>query len=64
MFRVTPLPLQLVILASALLAGITSLLLHAWLPGWRWHHEPLHAAMEALGGLCAIVMGIVLLQRR
>ncbi|WP_447979382.1 sensor histidine kinase [Candidatus Nitrospira bockiana] len=64
MFRVSPPPLQLVLLAGALFTAITSLVLPAWLPGWRWHHEPLHAAMEALGGLCAIVMGIVLFRPR
>jgi signal transduction histidine kinase len=46
-----------VVICSALL-GVS------WLyPDTRWHNEPLHSAMEALGALCALVMGIVLWQR-
>jgi signal transduction histidine kinase len=48
--------------------GAGALLISVWLrtyfPTWRWHQEPLHAAMEAIGGLAAITMGLVLLQSR
>jgi signal transduction histidine kinase len=43
---------------GALLAGTA---MHAWWPDWRWHHEPLHSTIEALGGLVAIAMATVLL---
>src|ERR687883_273603 len=29
----------------------------------RWHNVPLHASIEALGALCAVVMGFILWQR-
>ena len=35
--------------------------LHAMWPDWRWHHEPLHSTIEAVGGLVAIAMAMVLL---
>lgn len=35
--------------------------LHAMWPDWRWQHEPLHSMIEAVGGLGAIAMGMVLL---
>ncbi|HET9845813.1 MAG TPA: ATP-binding protein [Nitrospira sp.] len=47
--------------AAALLANAV---LHALWPDWRWHHEPLHSAIEAIGGLVAIAMATVLLQTR
>ncbi len=40
-----------------------SLAAHALWPDWRWHHEPLHSTMEAVGGLAAIAMAIVLLHK-
>lgn len=43
---------------GALLAGTA---LHALWPDWRWHHEPLHSTIEAVGGLVAIAMAMVLL---
>lgn len=49
------------ITAGALLASVAVRLL--W-PEQRWLYEPLHSAMEALGGLAAIVMAFVLIQRR
>lgn len=44
--------------AGALLAGTA---LHATWPDWRWQHEPLHSTIEAVGGLVAIAMAMVLL---
>lgn len=46
---------------GALVASITP---HALWPDWRWHHEPLHSTMEAVGGLAAIAMAIVLRHKR
>jgi signal transduction histidine kinase len=58
------------ILLNLALVGITAVALSAsvavrlvW-PEQRWLYEPLHSAMEALGGLAAIVMAFVLLQRK
>ena len=56
-------PLQVVIAVVGALTLLVSLGLHAFLPMWRGHQAPLHSAIEALGGLCAIMMGIVLFQR-
>lgn len=47
--------------AGALLANSA---LHALWPEWRWHHEPLHSTVEAVGGLVAIATATVLLQTR
>ena len=47
--------------AAALSAGLAVDTL--W-PDWRWHDEPLHSAIEALGGVAAVAMGLVLLHRR
>ncbi|HEX2056608.1 MAG TPA: ATP-binding protein [Nitrospiraceae bacterium] len=44
-------------------ALIMSVWLRTYFPTWRWHQEPLHSAMEAIGGLAAIAMGAALLQR-
>ena len=43
---------------------LASAALHFLWPDWRWHHEPLHSAIEAVGGLVAIAMAMVLLQAR
>ena len=43
-----------------LLVGST---MHALWPNWRWYHEPLHASIEAVGGLAAIAMAAVLFHR-
>jgi signal transduction histidine kinase len=56
-------PLQFVIAIASTLALLVSLVLHAVLPTWRGHQAPLHSTIEALGGLCAIMMAIVLFQR-
>ena len=49
----------------ATVCGATSLVgsmaLHAMWPDWRWQHEPLHSTIEAVGGLVAIAMAMVLL---
>ena len=44
-------------IVAALLAGLVLL---AVSPSWRWYHEPLHSTLEALGGLAAIAMALVL----
>src|SRR3989442_13076721 len=49
------------ITAGALLASVGIQLVWA---GRQWVNQPLHSAMEALGGLAAIVMAFVLLQGR
>ena len=54
-----PLVLYLTVTAGGLVAGAT---MHALWPDWHWHHEPLHSAMEAVGGLVAMAMAVVLLQ--
>lgn len=43
---------------GALLVGTV---MHSVWPDWRWHHEPLHSTIEAVGGLVAIAMAMVLL---
>jgi signal transduction histidine kinase len=43
---------------GTLLAGTV---MHSLWPDWRWHHEPLHSTIEAVGGLVAIAMAMVLL---
>lgn len=58
------------VLLNLALVGITagalllSLAVRLVWPDQRWLYEPLHSAMEALGGLAAIVMAFVLLQRK
>jgi signal transduction histidine kinase len=54
----------LVFIASAVGALLASVAMHVLWPDWRWHHEPLHSTMEAVGGLTAIAMAIVLLHKR
>lgn len=56
-------PLQFVIAIAGALTLLVSLMLHTVLPSWRGHQAPLHSTIEALGGLCAIMMAIVLFQR-
>ena len=58
------LPLHSLMAAIGAGALIISVWLRTYFPTWRWHQEPLHSAMEAIGGLAAIAMGLVLLQRR
>lgn len=58
------------VLLNGALAGITagalalSLAVRLLWQDQRWMNEQLHSAMEALGGLAAVVMAFVLLQRR
>src|SRR4029453_15125074 len=47
--------------AAAFLSG---LLVHFLLPHQIWIHVPLHSTVEALGGLAAVLMGLVLLARK
>ena len=57
--------LSYVLLACGIVGALlTSLALRALWPEWRWHQEPLHSTMEAIGGLASIAMAIVLFQRR
>jgi len=63
MLSLRPLPLSLVLGFTAGLALLLSFFIHTAVPGLRWHAIPLHAALEGIGGLCAVVMAIVLLQR-
>ena len=37
--------------------------MHSLWPDWRWHFEPLHSSIEAVGGLVAVAMAMVLLRR-
>ncbi|HEX6948665.1 MAG TPA: GAF domain-containing protein, partial [Nitrospira sp.] len=50
-----------VLVAAALLSG---LLVHLRSPHQIWIHVPLHSTVEALGGLAAVLMGLVLLARK
>ncbi|MEP6888718.1 MAG: sensor histidine kinase [Nitrospirales bacterium] len=56
-------PLQFVIAIAGVLTLLVSFALQAFIPMWRGHQAPLHSAIEAVGGLCAIMMAIVLFQR-
>ncbi|GJL56459.1 MAG: hypothetical protein NPIRA02_35910 [Nitrospirales bacterium] len=58
---VRPFSLYLIIGSGSVAALLVSLGLPMLFPGWRWQHEPLHSTIEALGGLTAIAMAIVLL---
>ena len=63
MMKAKPVLLNLTLVgitAGALLASVGIQLVWA---GRQWVNQPLHSAMEALGGLAAIVMAFVLLQR-
>lgn len=51
----------LVVAACTVAALSASTAMHAMWPDWRWRHEPLHSAIEAVGGLVAIAMAMVLL---
>src|SRR5690242_10423153 len=55
--------LHFVIASFGALTLLVSVALHTLLPLWRGHQAPLHSAIEAVGGLCAIMMAIVLFQR-
>lgn len=55
--------LYLVIGGGGIAGLVIGVLLPGVFPGWLWPHEPLHSTLETIGGLAAISMGIVLLQR-
>ncbi|MEW6247371.1 MAG: sensor histidine kinase [Nitrospirota bacterium] len=59
-----PILSQAILGFGAIAAVLASAVLSALRPDWRWHHEPLHSTMEALGGLAAMAMATVLLRRR
>jgi signal transduction histidine kinase len=52
-----------VLVVTAALVLFLSLSIHGLAPPSRWHAVSLHAALEAIGGLCAIVTAAVLFQR-
>ena len=57
------LPLHVLMAVIGTGAAVITLGLYTLYPGWRWHREPLHSAMESLGGLAAIAMAVALFQR-
>lgn len=64
MGAITRLPLPVVLVGTAGLALFFGVILQTIVPAWRSPHVPLHSAIEALGGLCAIVMALLLFKRR
>jgi len=62
--KAKPVVLYVVLAAVVIGALLAGLAVHALWPERRWVNIQLHSAMEALGGLAAIVMAFVLLQRR
>ncbi|WP_447962482.1 sensor histidine kinase [Nitrospira sp. Ecomares 2.1] len=58
-----PFTLYLMIGGGGMAALVMGVFLPGVWPGLRWSHEPLHSTLETVGGLAAISMGIVLLQR-
>ena len=58
-----PFSLYLVVGGGSLAALAIGILLPEFLAGSAWPHEPLHSTLEAVGGLAAVSMGIMLLQR-
>ena len=63
MLRVRSLPLPAAIGTSAGLALAIALIVHGTLPDWRWYQPLFHSVIEALGGLCAIVLALVLFKK-
>jgi signal transduction histidine kinase len=57
-------PLHALMMAIGAGALAISVWLRTYFPTWRWHQEPLHSAMESIGGLAAIAMGVALLHKR
>ena len=58
--KIKPLLILAAIAAGSLLISFA---LQALWPGWQADNEPLHSAMEAVGGLVGLAMAFVLLQR-
>ncbi|SLM48719.1 membrane protein of unknown function [Nitrospira japonica] len=58
-----PLVLYLVVTVCGGGALLVSTALHTLWPDWRWQYEPLHSTIEAVGGLVAIGMAMVLPHR-
>lgn len=59
-----PAQLYLLLVAVITAALLSSVGIQLVWPGRRWSNQPLHSAIEALGGLAAIVMAFVLFQRK
>jgi signal transduction histidine kinase len=55
--------LYLVAIAGSVAFLLAGSVMHALWPDWRWHHEPLHSTIEAVGGLAAIAMAAMLSYR-
>ena len=62
--RVDSSKLSLLLIGGSALALLTGLSLQTQWPDWRWHQEPVHSTMEALGGLASIATAVVLLHRQ
>src|SRR3982751_489767 len=61
--RSTAATVPVAIVTSIGLALSLALIFHAVLPTWRWYQPLLHSTIEALGGLCAIVLALVLFKQ-
>ena len=59
-----PLMHPLVLVALVAIALPSGLLIHFLWPHTLWVYMPLHSTMEALGGLAAVLTGLVLLARK
>jgi len=55
---------SLLAFAVVVAAWLTGLIAHLLWPSDRWVNLPLHSTLEALGGLAAVLMGLVLLARK
>jgi signal transduction histidine kinase len=62
--RLPPLMHPLVLVGLVAVALPSGLLIHFLWPRYLWVHLPLHSTMEALGGLAAVLTGLVLLARK
>lgn len=62
--RVDSSKLSLLLIGGSAVALLTGLSLQTQWPDWRWHQEPVHSTMEALGGLASIATAVVLLHRQ
>jgi signal transduction histidine kinase len=55
--------LYLVAITGSVAFLLAGSVMHALWPEWRWHHQPLHSTIEAVGGLAAIAMAALLSYR-